>query len=76
MGTVEVLSFRAYHQPIFSVVDYFVRLVVEEIQPSYLYGRTINPQQRTVSNQEATRNQETQELLDCFRRMVMGGDVC
>jgi hypothetical protein len=62
----------AYHQPIFSVVDYFVRLVVEELQPSFASGRTTNPQLNTSSNPETTRNPEALELFEYFRDYVMG----
>jgi hypothetical protein len=60
----------AYHQPILSVVEYFVKLVVEEIHPSY----SANPQRKTISHPETTGNPEALELFEYFRNYVVGGE--
>ncbi len=60
----------AYHLPIFSVVDYFVRLVVEEMQPSY----AIKLHRKTINQPETTGNPEALELFHYFRDQILGGE--
>jgi hypothetical protein len=62
----------AYHLPIFSVVDYFVRLVVEELQPSYSSKKSTSLEPKNISNPEAIINPALPGLFACFKEIVMG----